>query len=107
MRQYTDQRNPEQVIHRFRDLPEPVKQLLLHIFAFRMGFHAGNPLVNIQLLLLVDNIRGRDKRIRLQLHRGGEIHNRKLALQILHRFIEHFAIKIVAYRLHMAMLLPS
>ena len=107
MGQNPEQGDAQQVIHRFGHLSEPVKQFFLHILALGMGFHTGDPLVNIQLLLLVHNIGRRDKGIRLQLHGCSEVHNALFPLKVLHRFIEHLTVKIIPNGLHMAMLLAA
>ena len=87
MRLHPDQGDPQQIFHADGHLAEPVEKLLLHVLALRRGLHARDPFVDIQLLLLVDDVGGRNVGVRLQLHGGGKVRRAGLSLQGFHRVV--------------------
>ena len=107
MRLHPDQRHPEQIVHGLGNLPEPVKQFLLHIFTFRLGFNACHPFINIQLLVFIHNIRRRNIGIHIQLYGRIKSLFHIFSLQPAHRLVEHLTIKVISYRRHMPVLLFS
>ena len=101
----TDQRNPQQVLRRFRYLSETVQQFLPHVVAFLLVLDPRDPLIDVQLLHFIDDVRGRDIGVRLQIDTRIEIFDRGNPLEILHRLIQHLAVQVIPYRLHVAVLL--
>ena len=99
---YPDQGDPEQIFHADGHLSKPVQKLLLHILALRGSFHPRNPLIDIQLLLLVDDVGGRNIGIHIQLHGGRKIRRAGLTLQGFHRVVQHLAVQVIPHRLHVA-----
>ncbi len=101
----TDQRDAQQIFRRLGYLPETVQQLFPHVVAFLFILDPRDPLIDVQLLHLIDDVRGRDIGVRLQIDTRIEIFDRGNPLEILHRLIQHLAVQIIPYRLHVAVLL--
>ena len=55
-----DAGDEQEVFHRPRDIAEAVNELILHVGVFVLVFDAGDPLVYIELLVLIADVGGRD-----------------------------------------------
>ena len=97
--------NRQKILYCLRRFPETIQQFFQHIILFFPTLYHGNPLVDIQLLIFIANVFIRDIRINIQIHhRLIFFLNLLLTFQLPDRFIQHLAIQIVSYSLHMSML---
>ena len=55
----------------------------------------------------IGDVGGRNKRVDIQLHSGVKLLRRRFSFQGFHGLIQHLAVQVIAYRLHMAVLLRA
>ena len=84
-----------------------VQKLADHLIRLLMRLDPCDSLIDIQLLSLLRDVALRDKGIHGQIYRRLEVRLFSSALCLTDSLIEHFAVQIVADRLHMAGLLRS
>ena len=101
-------RHLQQIFHSLGHLSKPVDQLILHIHVFFLIFNRRDPFVDIQLLILILNISRRNIGIDIAVHHRLEIlFLDPLAFKGLYRLVQQFAVQIIPYGFHMAVLLRS
>ena len=73
MSQRLDEGDPQQIVHGLWNIPKPVDQFILHIHIFLLGLDGRDPLIHIQLLIFILNIRNRNIRIDIAVYHRLEI----------------------------------
>ena len=99
--------NGKKIQYCFRRLTKTVDQLFQHIVILLLTLNTGNSLVNIQFLKFVADVGIRNKCIDIKINGRLKIIHSLDSLSLLDSLTEHLAVKVIAHRVHMAMLLSS
>ena len=100
-------RYQEQIFHRFWYIAETVDEFVLHIHVFFLVFNAGNPLVNIQLLVFIFDIGCRNIGIDIAVYHSLKALVFLLPFKRQNCFVQQLAVEVVAHGLHVAVLFRS
>ena len=68
----SQERDPNQIVHRFGKRTETIDQLVPHIVRLRLRIERCNPFINLQLLFLIQNIFRWNKCVNCQINIGME-----------------------------------
>ena len=107
MRLCLQERHAHKIHDGLRRFSVTVQKLADHLIRLLMRLDPCDSLIDIQLLSLLRDVALRDKGIHRQIYRRLEVRFFFSSLRLTDSLIEHFAVQIVADRLHMAGLLSS
>ena len=96
--------NMKKLLYFFRKISKTINQFFCHIIHLFFCFNCGNPLINIQFLILVFNVRFRNKCIYIKVNCCSVVCFFFFTFQLTDSLIKHLAIQVISNCCHMATL---